>query len=51
MINHEQEKIYLLAFLIFDYNSNNFVCELDIVSILKTWENEEFLQNLLLTDL
>ena len=44
ILNDQNVRLYELAFMIYDYNNNKFICELDVVSFLKTWDNFEMLE-------
>lgn len=43
--------LHQLAFSIYDINANKQVCELDIVSFLKTWDNFELLESIFIHDI
>ena len=44
LINHQPKQLFNLAFKIYDFNSNEQICELDLISLLKTQENFELVK-------
>ena len=37
--------------MIYDFNNNKRLCELDVVSFIKTWDNFEMLESIFIKDL
>jgi hypothetical protein len=48
---YDHPTLRMLAFTVYDFNGNNFLCQLDIVSFIKTWDNFELLQDVFIDDL
>ena len=51
VLNNQSDRLYDLAFSVYDFNSNKFICELDVVSFLKTWENFDMLESIFIKDI
>ena len=51
LLNFDTRRLYELAFSVYDYNSNKYICELDVVSFLKTWDNFEMLESIFIKDI
>ena len=51
LLNFNNRRLYELAFSVYDYNSNKYICELDVVSFLKTWDNFEMLESIFIKDI
>ena len=41
LINFKQVTLQKLAFNIYDFDQDNFICELDLYTILKTYEHDD----------
>ena len=42
VLNQHQEKLLKLAFNLFDYNNDRFICSLDMYAFMKQYDNEEY---------
>ena len=51
LLNNGSERLYDLAFMIYDFNNNKKICELDVVSFIKTWDNFEMLESIFIKDI
>ena len=51
LLANERYRLFELAFSIYDYNNNKLLCELDVVSFIKQWENFEMLEQIFMKDL
>lgn len=52
-INFHQDKIRKLGFLIYDFDEDGYICELDLYSFIKTYEedNPDFFMKVYLNDI
>lgn len=51
LLNSETDELFRLAFSIYDYNGNGGICELDIVSFLKTQDSKTDLEKIFMNDI
>lgn len=51
LLNSEPDELFRLAFSIYDYNGNGGICELDIVSFLKTQDSKTDLEKIFMNDI
>jgi Ca2+-binding EF-hand superfamily protein len=51
LVNFQPDLLFQLAFNIYDYNGNDQICQLDIVSFFKTQDNAENMDKVYMEDI